>query len=91
KRARSHLSPRKTCVHCNKRQISQGKSPAGQYARKARMCRSCYEQWGAPTELEAEGRGSCRICQRPVAKGHDTNSRKARKAGLCSACWREER
>ncbi|MHC4501840.1 MAG: hypothetical protein ACYTFI_00930, partial [Planctomycetota bacterium] len=38
KRARSHLSPRKTCVHCNKRQISQGKSPAGQYARKARMC-----------------------------------------------------
>jgi len=43
---RCHTNPAKTCVVCGERQISQGKSESGQYARRARMCITCYNGEG---------------------------------------------
>ncbi len=42
KHRRYHINPAKTCISCGKRQISQGKSQSGTYARKARNCITCY-------------------------------------------------
>lgn len=83
------------CSRCGIRRISGGASKVSRYARRARMCATCYNTRGARAYAMAEKintKGACAKCGHDaIASGDSRHAARARRMRVCWKCYRLDR